>query len=356
MLFYKLKDKIIDVLNFKTNHGQLIYKNKSKQIFCNDSIISENVLDEIYIKDNYVIFNRKNITNIIDLKTLIGTKIDDLEVLNTYNYNNNSIILIDQKQTLFQFDIAIQQKIKLDLKEYNWGLIILYQNNLIIIDRYSINCYILPTATPLWQYDLSGLGEYTPFRSTNPKLYEVLKFIDVWQEQLLVACSDGLILCLDIQTGDEIRRFQQCPPYAIGSITREKFHDANAFVLDGSKNILMALNSYFYMEIDLNTNAVKIIDIRENMAEVNIDFLRQSRDYAWDDNYIYSIGNVAKHTSGIAKGDRCILAFNRHTYKIDWQYIFEDDSINTDIPQLAGNKLYQLTANKVLHIFEKAEV
>jgi hypothetical protein len=107
------------------------------------------------------------------------------------------------------------------------------------------------------------------------------------------------------------------------------------------------------MEIKLDSREVVVADLRDNMTVNKISLLRQSRGYAWDDTYIYTIGEVADHKSPFALGDRCLLAFNRFTKEIDWQYIFENDSINTDIPQVSGDKLYQLSTTKVLYIFER---
>ena len=56
-------------------------------------------------------------------------------------------------------------------------------------------------------------------------------------------------------------------------------------------------------------------------------------------------------------GTTGLCAFNKKTFGIDWQYRFDqhDDYLKTDNPQLSGNKLYQLSADKVLYVFEKEE-
>jgi hypothetical protein len=216
-----------------------------------------------------------------------------------------------------------------------------------------ITCRRVYSAAPLWQFDLAVLGTYTPLRSVEAESYEVKKFLGAWHNELLVACSNGLILCLDVRSGKETRRFHNCPGYRLGSVAFTHLELSEIFVLDEEKDILFALYAYYYIEIDLHTANIGITNLEQEMRENKIGYYRRSNGYAWDNEYIYTIGEVAEHNSAIAKGDRSLVAFGRGTKKTAWQHVFENDSINTDIPQVSGDKLYQLTANKVLYIFER---
>jgi hypothetical protein len=358
---YKIIDRHFNVRAFRVKDPIVLTVTSDFELLANKKFIAGDIADSHFkVINNQIIYSSRT-----NLTTYIGE--DVLENLG-YLYcaassHDDFIILMSDFELRYPnrsskyhlYNIGDRKKIELFRFE---NLKNLYYNSslLVFTTGYKISGYTLPTAVPLWQYDLSVLGEYTPFRTTDQKPHELLKFIGTWRNQLLVACSDGLILCLDINTGKEIRRFQECPEHQVGSIAQHKFHNAMEFVLDGENNLLMALSSYYYMEIELSSEHISIINLKETMKENNITFLRRSTNYAWDTEYIYSIGYVGGHDGPIAIGDKCLFLFNRRTHKIDWQYIFEEDSISIDIPQLSGNKLYQLSVKKTLYVFEKEEV
>jgi hypothetical protein len=221
-----------------------------------------------------------------------------------------------------------------------------------ISSKTSIQSFLISGLKALWQFDLSPLGTYQPIRSTDNKPYEVIKFLGVCQSELIVACSNGLILCLDVNKGIEKRRFHTCSEYPLGSITYHHLNDANVFVYDEINELLFALHTYYYMEIKLSTGDITILNLREDMNNNGISFYRQNSGYAWDDTHIYTIADIAHHNSPVAKGDKCVVAVNRTAKRIEWKHVFENDSLN-DVPQVSGDKLYQLTANKELYIFQK---
>ncbi|HLO56645.1 MAG TPA: hypothetical protein VK169_20280 [Saprospiraceae bacterium] len=337
----KVLEKIENVSKFVIDQNNLYYQ-KSGTIFFQDIIIrnlEDNFFGEFYLNNGELI-----------IQSNYGEfEYGGIIYKGYYNYLNTQKISFfstdDNSMHIFEGKSQLKIYIKKQYHQFN--------NNAFVIDVSIIQAYTLPTAKLLWQFDLSELGEYKPLRTNTYKKYEVLKFLGVWYDQLLVACSNGLILSLDINIGQEIKRFHQCPAYTLGSDTYHHFNNAYPFVLDEKREILFALHTYYYMEIKLDLGEIIVVDLRDNMEANKISLFRQSRGYAWDDTYIYTIGEVADHKSPLALGDRCLLAFNRFSKEIEWQYIFENDSINTDIPQVSGDKLYQLSTKKVLHIFKK---
>ncbi len=339
-----LINKIANVSKYLLNKNKL-YHQKGKQIFIDDNSIMNLASDffgEFYVNNGELIMQ---------------SNFGEFEYKNHkykgyYNYlNTQEVSFLDtETNEIYQLE-ANNEKNRVGInKPYHK-----FNGKCIVNDNKNIYTYSFPNVNLIWQFDLSMLGEYKPLRKDSFQKYEVIKFLGVWHDELLVICSNGLILCLDINNGQETRRFHKCPPYVLGSKTYDHFDYANSFVYDDKKEILFALQTFFYMEVNLQTGDINITDLKEDMAKNQISLYRRSSGYAWDDTHIYTIGEVANHESGMALEDRCLLAYNRSSQNIDWRYIFENDSINTDIPQLSGDKLYQLSANNTLHIFQKED-
>jgi hypothetical protein len=182
----------------------------------------------------------------------------------------------------------------------------------------------------------------------------VQKFLGVWQNELLVACSNGLLLSLDVESGKLLHEWHSLPGYM------QEIHyfanlmpDGQNLVLDEARGMLIGIHVYTYFEIDLKTREVHQYDLREEMPAFGITEFKPCRSNPFTDTHIFVTAFMKKQEDNPNWSYDCLVALNRSSHKIDWQYKFEGESLGTNIPQLGGNRLYQLDNGKTLHVFEK---
>jgi hypothetical protein len=352
---YKVTSKTIEIRAFLAKENELVTIRDNFDLFISDKEVAKSVDAACFTYFN------QNLIFVQEAKTVInGSVLENLSyVKNSEDKIANTIILSGDFELTYPSYSSNYYLFNLFTKELKkitryFNLKNIFNSNEIICltDGVKVNSYSAHEMQAIWQFDFTTLDTYQILQTKENKPYEVLKFLGVYLKELIVACSNGLILCLDIYTGIETRRFHNCDDYLLGSTTYHHFNDANVFVYDSENELLFALHTYYYMEIQLFTGSINITNLKEDMRLNYISFYSQKAGYAWDRNYIYTIANVANHDSHATKGDKCLLSVNRTTKKIEWKYIFENDSLN-DIPQINSGKLYQLTANKELFVFEK---
>ncbi|WP_240927887.1 hypothetical protein, partial [Cellulophaga sp. Z1A5H] len=224
-------------------------------------------------------------------------------------------------------------------------------------DKIQINSISIPKTKLLWQFNLETLGKFED-RDGNLQNYEVHKFIGAWQNSIVVACSGQLVLDINSKTGELNRKWQALPGYGSSAFQgrlQHKLPSTDGFQLDISKSYLYHLAGAYLVTIDLVTGKADYQTLKNTLEEHVFSGFRWSTGYAEDENHIYTIAEMNRMELGLDYTPQCIVAFNKKTLKIDWHYRFEGDWVKTDIPQLANNKLYQLSGDNTLYIFEKEE-
>jgi hypothetical protein len=272
-----LERQIFNVDKFIISKNELYYRS-NKKIYRNDNLQYELGLDffgEFYLNDEKIV-----------IQSFYGDILyDNFKLKGYYNYFNQNIFsfLNSEDGNLHRIENGIDIKLELKTNFYDLG------NAYTIIDNTQIHAYTLPTASSLWQFNLGSLETFYDDFNKVEKQYEVSKFLGVWQEELLVVCSNGLILCLNIKTGAEVRRFHQCPTYQLGSKTNNFFDSSDVFQLDETSNKLIALYAYFYMEIDLFTNEISICNLDDEMVKKQIELFQKKFGlcYRWRFNLYY---------------------------------------------------------------------
>lgn len=180
---------------------------------------------------------------------------------------------------------------------------------------------------------------------------EIKKLLGIWQSELLVACSDGLLISIDIETGTLKRSWQEIPDSQFDSVIQNRIPKMEIFSLHGD-TLIGALHIY-YFELDLKTGEIKIENLEEELKKHTIFHIKQTNENPITETHIYLTAMMRQPDGDTKFSYDCLITLNRQTFKIDWQYKFEEESLGTNIPKLSGDKLYQLDNGGTLHIFEK---
>ena len=183
---------------------------------------------------------------------------------------------------------------------------------------------------------------------------EIKKILGIWESELIVACSDGLLISLDIENGELKRSWQDISGFQFDSVIQNRIPKMEIFSLHG--DVLIGALHIFYFELDLKTGEIKIENLEEELKCFDIFHIKQTNDNPVTDSHIFLTAMMHQPDGDNKFSYDCLIALNRKTFKIDWQYKFENESLGTNIPKLAGDKLYQLDNGGTLHIFEKEGV
>ena len=353
---YILKNKISNVKRFLIKNSDIIIINANKEILLNNRILNiDNLISASFLNteiDIFLLLNLKNKKLMCDrnLKKLHQFKKNTLiynEIV--YQNQNNKLTSID---TQFNADGSIvynwvildilKNKIikNLNLRDNILGFFYTYKDTIIYRtnnENDKISAFDYVNNKILWQLDLSKLGTFQDYQKEQQS-YKVEKFIGIYQNELLVACNRQKLLSIDIQTGKLLQTWDDIP--------------ADKMQLDKQAGKLIGLSDFIYAEVDLSSRKILVKNIKTNIEKAGLRAFKGGRDMPFTGTHIfYTAYGRDKKTDYLFDA---VIAFNRHTYKIDWMYRI-DASVGTNSPKIAGNKLYQLDLDGNLYIFEKEE-
>lgn len=217
------------------------------------------------------------------------------------------------------------------------------------------------SARPLWDFNVQLLGVYDKLYSSEKLTYEVSKFLGIWQDELIVSCQGGLIFSLNIMSGDLVRKWDKLPEQADDNI-KEVFRGGlqqsghvYQLNLDGDK--IIAIYYRHIIEINLATGEIDVINLIESLQRHNMSDFQLKSGYAEDETHYYTTVHFDKDKMGLNYIPTALCAINKNSKSIDWFYRFDEDGsgdyVSIQVPQVSDGKLYQLTANGTLHIFER---
>lgn len=258
------------------------------------------------------------------------------------------------------FDYSIQKKL---FETTEWiGRDIIDDYIFCVCDRKIIGRKVT-SANPIWQFDLGSLGEYKPIFGTpnESNAYEVAKILGIWKDELLVSCEGGLILALSLNNGGIIRKWDVLPEDAEESIKdtfRCLIHQSgNVFQLNKSGDKILGLYYCHWVEICLQSGKITTKHLKETFDIHTISSFQTKSGYAEDETHLYSTVFLDQQKLGLNYMPTAVCALNKQTCQVDWLHRFDLDNtgdyVSIQVPQVANDKLYQLTQNNVLHIFEK---
>jgi hypothetical protein len=346
---FQLLDKIEKVnfyLNFSNSY---VFRNINHEIYFDNIKIDENVYDDLYYNDNKLIYNKDRKIYIYDILKGSFHKIDNYELLKSYNFLTKNKVIIDNNEKLSIFDE--NEKITLlNTITYNWGQIIIFENNIIIIDNTQIHAYTLPAAQPLWQFDLGVLGTYQD-SNRETHAYEVWKFLGVWENLLLVQLHNETVVALDIETGKLKNQWHTYTPQSMDEYTTSTL--GKCMKIDYNRNKLVGFNFFVIWELDLLTNNLVSYNLQETYKQYDVFSITNVSSFAQNETHFFITANTTFKTE-INKFNDVLMAINKETRVIDWIHYFKDNEwLAVNVPQISENKLYQLDSANTLHIFQK---
>lgn len=181
---------------------------------------------------------------------------------------------------------------------------------------------------------------------------EVKDFLGICQNQLLIACSRHLLISVDVNTGNILRKWRDLPAFEEGQFYRGVLPEPTDFVLDEETGKLIGVFSKYYFEIDIQTGEIRYKDVREELKAYHINSFRRMGNNPFTKDHLFLIAHAELDERPNIDLD-CVLAFNRNTKKVDWVHIFKDAGLGTNVPQITSTHLYQIDTKNNLYIFER---
>ena len=336
-------------------------------------------------QNNLMISTLKSVSSVTQNKIILDVTTESLQWLyfkkpyfyindshgNSYTIDDNFIVkkiegtiysIFDGKLLFVKRENEIKKTLLIDIKTkdiiaeipLSSPIFGIYQNLLYRKSPYQLlELFSLKTSKLVWSYKSTQFGTYINWQN-DEKDYEIIRFIGVWQNELLVACSNSLLLSLDISTGKILKKWQDLNGY-YAEIKRfaNKIPPAENFILDVVNSKLISGHIMSITEIDLLTNKIEVFDLEQELKTYNINQLNSTNNNPFNAEHIYLTATMDYKDNKNQWTYDCLLVVNRKTKKVDWQYKFEDSSLGVNIPQLSENKLYQLDNDGNLFIFEK---
>ena len=350
-LLKTIKSGLFEIVNSK-----LLYS--SHKLFYDDKLIYEG---------NPTSFNVcKSIAFIIDnFEKLVVIDLSENKIINELNYIDGIDLIINKDEIIYgvwnqSYTTRNITRINIKTEQKKWTVENYFGNGEVyghFLYATSVNNTVCridlnQPDQPLWQFDLNELS--TLKNKDNQEInYNVIKILGIWQDELFIACNNGLLLSLDINTGNEKYRWQHINNYEFDSEIKNRIPRAESFIFDGN-TLIGALNT-FYFKIDLQTSEITATNISEKLQKFNIFHIKTVSDNPVTDKHIYLTAMTRQIEGNTKFSYDCLIALNKKTLEIDWHYAFEDAGLGTNIPKLGDNKLYQLDTNNTLHIFEKIQ-
>ncbi|MCV6629048.1 MAG: hypothetical protein OIF50_04225, partial [Flavobacteriaceae bacterium] len=197
------------------------------------------------------------------------------------------------------------------------------ENNVIFNCETHLQAFSLPKATPKWQFDLAGLGTWL-YDKKEERPYEIDKFIGVWENQLLVSCFSGLIIALDIATGQLLHQWSAYDaPSVMGAYSESHINPSFCCELDAANNTLVGFSRFTMWHIDLSTGQLGTVNLAKAFEKENILTIKRTSGFVLTSSHYI----ITAETNDIADVDcrlDCLIAIHKETHNIDWIHPFSD--------------------------------
>lgn len=206
--------------------------------------------------------------------------------------------------------------------------------------EHKLTCFKLYNQRSVWEAELENR-------------VKIEKIINVYQHQLLIACSDHLLLSVDVNTGEILHKWKELSGFEEGQYKGFLPEPAD-FVLDKEAGNLIGVFSKYYFEIDLASGEINYEDIRQELNTHHINSFRRMGDNPFTKDHLFVTAHAELDERPNVDLD-CVLALNRNTKRVDWMHIFKDTGLGTNVPQITSTHLYQLDTEKNLYVFERTD-
>jgi hypothetical protein len=329
LLNFREISQIDKINNFIVYDLNLFYLSKCK-IYKNSSIIKE--LDANFFGQFYIVNN----------EILIQSYLGEFEFINVkysgfYNYSNTVLLTYINPNDNCLYKI-VNGKIEKTIYSFNIFSVEkhFFANNDSILSKIDWANGII------WQFSTSNLPIYET-SSGEQKHPTVKKFIGVWENQLVVECNRGIILFLDITTG-ELLHTLDLSFCAVNQSSTQLDAIRLYLTIQSDELIILTLSSLYRFDIkSKNLNLIK--HFQSDNSETNWRFLSAT----FVDDLIYFTGDYGQQYVVATR----VGVLNSQTGEVLWQTQLEKTGGLNTAPQVAGDKLYVLSQKNVLYIFEK---
>jgi hypothetical protein len=331
LLNFREISQIDKINNFIVYDLNLFYLSKCK-IYKNSSIIKE--LDANFFGQFYIVNN----------EILIQSYLGEFEFINVkysgfYNYSNTVLLTYINPNDNCLYKI-VNGKIEKTIYSFNIFSVEkhFFANNDSILSKIDwVNGII-------WQFSTSNLPIYET-SSGEQKHPTVKKFIGVWENQLVVECNRGIILFLDITTGELLHTLDLNADFKYDF---SDHLDASTYYIsiNTSLNKLIILAPAFLYHFDLKLKTLSVI---KDYLNVEISEKWNFKSATFVDDLIYFTGDYGQQYVVATR----VGVLNSQTGEVLWQTQLEKTGGLNTAPQVAGDKLYVLSQKNVLYIFEK---
>lgn len=361
---YRVLNQILDVKNFAVSNDEIIIRFRNGSIqFNNMDITSINSnfknihfihLDKIYYwcttrNGNFLLDKQFDVLKEYPSSSVYWDEIvldsKDLKLYSsTIEFDKNGVVVYDLEIRNLRTDSSFIEIGKKKILGFNYQIVnkFVFSTN---ENNTMLHAYTLPTAQPLWQFDLGSLGEYTT-QLNETKTYEVRKFLGVTENKLWVLLSNDELLVLDISTGEVINKINEIPAQKMNEYTCNRL--GNCMVLDEKEGKIKGFVHFVYWELDAQTFEISTFNLKDTLAENQFFGIMNVLEFCQSDTHLFVPMKQIDENGSMWS---FLIALNKETKQIDWKHQLPWTGNNT--PQYANNKLYQLDNDNTLHIFEK---
>ena len=335
---YRLIEQRKNIKSFKSINNKLL-EVRDSGLYFDDDFISDNVDSYnfdihgdnlIYLKGEETFIGETSVSKSI----LINSIVNDFALFSS-EFSISDFTLRYEFVNLNSQEVVLDLGNKPSIKAMFAGV-----NNVYLNFGNEIICYSCKDAVEKkWFWSIDG---------------DIERIIGVFEEQLIVACTNHRIYTIDIQDGNTTYKYQEVPGLDIGMDYQNVIPKSTDFVLDKREGKLVGLFHTYLIEILLNQNEISYVNLAQEMKDYGINSFRRFVNNAIDDRYIYAVGHKVDSSNSNVEFDSLVI-LNRRTNKVEWQYDFREVGLGTNTPVIDDNLLYQKDLNNGLHVFRQVD-
>ncbi|UII29069.1 hypothetical protein LVD15_11750 [Fulvivirga maritima] len=343
---YAITEKLSGVSGIKSFKGELYYTINGVLTVNGESIIEDVegysfwfVHQGIYFftEDGERRFKKGGVSQLINTPLFVGTESGGKILCKSGFRRENR----KWKWQLGEFDLESCSEVReLPFENYTVELVVA-GGGIGYFDKNKISALDIKESQIKWELVLDQFGEV-----------ELQRILGVYQGQLLVACSDHLLLSIDVNTGGIIHEWRELKGFEVGSFYKDVLPDPTNFVLDKSASKLIGVFDTYYFEINLDSKEISYHQLKDELFKYGVSDFRPFNNNPFTSEHLFLTAHT--YLEEVPNVDlSSVLILNRNTKKVDWIYTFKESGIGTNIPQITDTHLYMLDLEGRLHIFEK---
>lgn len=351
---YKLINEIKEVGSVNVNCKD-IYYTKSNGIYNMQNILLK---DENIEKTQFWIIKNRPLSlfyytvNGTAKKYRDGSTFIIKESVFPNSFNAKQVIVQEDMRFLnqqFQWKLGlydhIQQECIFQTNFENYISLGLVENNY-LFQKEQLQLLFLKSNTleKLWEIDLEViLGGGTKFT----------KYFGSIDNKLIFSAEDHIIFILEKSSGALLKKYKDLPGINKGSFIENVIPDSKSFVLDQEKKLLFGVFGKNYVEINIENESIFFENLSQELQLHDITFLQLLNNNPFTDDHLFITTLKDTIINGVRGHYNSLIALNRRTHKIDWEYTFTGDGIGTNIPLLKDDLLVQKSLEDTLYVFQK---